>query len=148
MGRRRKDRLDPVPGRDFATFRYDRHDAGSKAWSGRAVLQAIFQSGLEAIDEDAGRAEAGEFERRRSAEPKRRAQRKAFEVEPERRDVLAEISGAHFESGRPERIEQFALDQMNLPEVWRLWIAPRQVPVPHEGSSNAHRLRCRVHSSK
>ena len=65
---------------------------------------------------------------------KHRAQRKALEVEPNRRDVLAEISGAHVESGRPERIEQFARDQMNLPQVWRLWIAPGQVPVPHEGS--------------
>ena len=105
MGRRRKDRLDPVPGRDFATFRYDRHDAGPKAWSGRAALQAILQSGLEAIDEDTGRAQTGEFERRRGAEQKHRAQRKAFEVEPDRRDIFAEISGMHFESGSPERIE-------------------------------------------
>jgi hypothetical protein len=29
----------------------------------------------------------------------------AFEIEPDRRNVLAEISGAHFESGSPERIE-------------------------------------------
>jgi hypothetical protein len=107
MGKRRKDRPDPVPRRDFASFRYDRHDAGPEAWTGRAALQAILQFGLEAIDEDAGRAEAGEFERRRSARPKQRAQRQAFEIKPDRRGVLAEISGAHFESGRPERIEQF-----------------------------------------
>jgi hypothetical protein len=102
MGRRRKDCPDPVSRRDFASFRYDRHDAGPKARTGRAALQAILQSGLEAIDEDAGRAETGEFERRRGVELKYRAQRKALEVEPDRRDVLAEISGAHFESGRPE----------------------------------------------
>ena len=51
------------------------------------------------------------------AKPKQRAQRKAFEVEPDRRDVLAEISGAHFKSGCPEGIEQFARDEMDLPEV-------------------------------
>jgi uncharacterized protein len=64
MGRRRKDRPDPVPRRDLASLRYDRHDAGLEAWRRRAALQAILQSGLEAIDEDAGRAEAGKFERR------------------------------------------------------------------------------------
>jgi hypothetical protein len=117
MGRRRKDRPDPVPGRDFASFRYDRHDAGPEAWPGRAPLQAFLQSGLEAIDEDAGRAEAGEFERRRGAEHNHRAKRKAFGVEPDRRDVLAEISGADFEPGLLERIEQFVRDEMDLPEV-------------------------------
>lgn len=64
MGKRRKDRPDPVPGRDLASLRYDRHDAGLEAWPRRSALQAILQSGLEAIDEDAGRAEAGKFERR------------------------------------------------------------------------------------
>jgi hypothetical protein len=68
MGKRRKDRPDPVPRRDFASFRYDRHDARPEAWLGRSPLQAILQSGLEAIDEDAGRAEAGELEGRRGAE--------------------------------------------------------------------------------
>ena len=101
MGRRRKDGPDPVPRRDVASIGDDRHDAGSEAWPGRAALQAIFQSGLEAIDQDAGRAEPGEFERRRGSEMKHRAQRKALEVEPERRDIFAEISGVHFESGRP-----------------------------------------------
>jgi hypothetical protein len=134
MGRRRRDRPDPIPRRYPASFRYDRHNAGPEAGPGRAALQAILQSGLEAIDEDAGRAEAGEFQRRRGAQHKHRSQRKAFEVEPDRRDVLTEISGAHFESGRPERIEQFARDEVDLPEVGRLGIAPCQVSVPHEGS--------------
>jgi Calcineurin-like phosphoesterase superfamily domain len=58
MGRRRKDRPDPVPGRDLASLRYHRHDAGLEAWPRRFALQAILQSGPEAIDEDAGRAEA------------------------------------------------------------------------------------------
>ena len=92
MGRRRKDRPDPVLRRDVASLGDDRHDADPEAWPGRAAFQAFLQSGLEAIDQDAGRAEAGEFERRRSAELKYRAQRKAFEVEPDRRDVFAEIS--------------------------------------------------------
>ena len=105
MGRRRKDRSDPLSRRDNASFDYDRHDAGSEAWAGRAAFQEFPQSGLEAIDQDAGRAESGEFERRRGAELKYRAKRKAFEIEPDRRDVLAEISGMHFKSGRPERIE-------------------------------------------
>jgi hypothetical protein len=64
MGRRRKDRPDPVPRRDLASLRYDRHDAGLEAWPSRSALQAILQSGLEAIDEGAGRAEAGKFEHR------------------------------------------------------------------------------------
>jgi hypothetical protein len=55
----RKDRPDPVPRRDFASFRYDRHDASPVVWPGPAALQAILQSELEAIDADAGRAEAG-----------------------------------------------------------------------------------------
>ena len=134
MGTRRKDCPDPVPRRDVASFGDDRHDAGPEARPGLAALQAIFQAGLEAIDQDAGRAESCEFECRRGAEHKHRAQRKALEVETDRRDVLTEISGAHFESGRPERIEQFARDEVDLPEVGRLGIAPCQVSVPHEGS--------------
>lgn len=134
MGRRGKDRPDPVPRRDVASFGNDRHDAGPEAWPGRAAFQAFLQSGLEAIDQDAGRAKAGEFERRRAAKLKYRAQRKAFEVEPDRRDVFAEISGVHFESGRPERIEQFARDEVDLPEVGRLWVPPRQITMPHKRS--------------
>jgi hypothetical protein len=59
MGQRRKDRPDPVPWRDFASFGDDRHDAGSEAWAGRATLEAILQSGLEAVNEDARRACGG-----------------------------------------------------------------------------------------
>ena len=124
----------PISRRDLASFGDDRHDAGSEAWPGRAAIQAFHQSGLEAIDKDAGRAEAGEFERRRSADLKYRAQRKAFEVEADRRDVFTEISGVHFESGRPERIEQFARDEVHLPEVGCLWIPPGEVTVSHERS--------------
>jgi uncharacterized protein len=105
MRRRRKDRSDPLSRRDNASFDYDRHDAGSEARASRAPFQTFPQSGLEAIDQDAGRAESGEFERRRGAEHKQGAQRKALEVEPDRRDVVAEISGMYFESGRPEGIE-------------------------------------------
>src|ERR1700677_5167855 len=90
MGRRRKDRPDPVPRQDVASLGDDRHDAGPEAWPGRAAFQAFLQSGLEAIDQDAGRAESGEFERRRGAELKDRAQRKALEVEPDRRDRAAD----------------------------------------------------------
>jgi len=105
MRRRRKDRSDPLSRRDNASFDYDRHDAGSEARASRAPFQTFPQSGLEAIDQDAGRAESGEFERRRGAELQYRAKRKAFEIEPDRRDVLAEISGIYCESRRPERIE-------------------------------------------
>ena len=122
------------PQADVASVGDDRHDAGPEAWRGRAALQAFLQSGLEAIDEDAGRGKAGEFERRRGAEHKHGAKRKAFEVESDRCDVLAEISGADFESGPLERIEQFARDEMDLPEVGCLWIPPREVTVPHERS--------------
>jgi len=66
MGRRRKESPDAVPRRHFASFRYDRHDAGSKVRSGHAALQPTLQSGLEAINEDARRADAGEPEGRRA----------------------------------------------------------------------------------
>jgi len=56
--------------------------------------------------------------------------RKTFKVEPDRRDVLAEISGIHFESGRPEHIEQFARDEVDLPQVWRPRLSARQISVP------------------
>jgi hypothetical protein len=105
MGRRRKEGPDAVPRRHFASSRNDRHDAGPKARSGRAALQPILQSGLEAINEDAGRAQAGELEGRPGAKPEHCTQRETFEIEPDRRDVLAEISGADVEAGLPERIE-------------------------------------------
>jgi hypothetical protein len=49
MGRRRKDRPDPVPRRDLASLHYDRHDAGLEAWPRRSAMQAILQSGLQRI---------------------------------------------------------------------------------------------------
>src|SRR4051812_11418829 len=39
-GEARKDRPDPVPGRDLASLRYNRHDAGLEAWPRRSALQA------------------------------------------------------------------------------------------------------------
>jgi hypothetical protein len=105
MGRRRKDRSDPVPGETSPSLVTIAMTPALKRGVAAPLFQAFLQSGLEAIDQDAGRAKAGEFESRRGAELKDCAQRKAFEVEPDRRDVFAEVSGVHFESGRPERIE-------------------------------------------
>jgi hypothetical protein len=70
--------------------------------------------GPEAVDEDAGRAEAGQFEPRRGAKPEQRAQGEAFEIEPTVAMVLPRSPG-----------------RTSNPDVW---IAPRQVPVPHERS--------------
>ena len=86
------------------------------------ALQSILQSGLKAIDEDAGRAQAGKLEGCRGAKPEHCSQRKAFEIEADRRDVLAEISAADVEAGRPERIEQFARDEVHLAKIGRLRI--------------------------
>ena len=49
MGRRRKDRPDPVSRRDFASLRYDRHDAGREAWPRQSAMQVILQSGHQRI---------------------------------------------------------------------------------------------------
>lgn len=134
MGRRWKHRPDSVSGRHFAAFRYDRHDAGSEAWSLRSALQSILQARLEAVDEDAGRTQAGKLQGRRSAKPEHSSQRKALEIEADGRDVLAEISGADVEARHPERAEQFARDEVDLAEIGRLRIAARQISVLHERS--------------
>jgi hypothetical protein len=77
---------------------------------------------------------AGELEGRRGAKPEHRSQRKAFEIQADRRNILAEISRADVEARRPERVEQFVRDEMDLAEVGRFRIAARQVSVPYEGS--------------
>jgi hypothetical protein len=92
MRTRRKDRPDPVPGRYHAALRHDRHYAGLEARSGGSAEQPRLQSGLEKIDQDAGRAQARELEGRRAAQPEHRAQWQVFEIEPSGRDVLAEVS--------------------------------------------------------
>jgi hypothetical protein len=66
---------------------------------------------------DARRAKAGESDICRIADPKYRIQRKVFEIEANRGDVLAEISGLYFVAGRPQYIEQFDRDQVDLPKV-------------------------------
>jgi hypothetical protein len=119
---------------DIASVQYDRHHAASENCPRLAFAQSIFQTSLETIDEDARRAKAGESDICRIGDPKHRIQRKLFEIEANRGDVLAEISGLYFEVGRPQYIEQFDRDQVDLPKVRRLRIATRQVPVPDKPS--------------
>ena len=130
----RKDDPDRIAGIDIASVQYDRHHAASENCPRRAFAQSILQTWLETIDEDARRAKPGESDIRRVADPKHRIQRKLLEIEANRGDVLAEISGLYFVAGRPQYVEQFDRHQVDLPEVRRPRIATRQVPVPDKTS--------------
>jgi hypothetical protein len=59
-----------------------------------------------------------------------RVQRQRLEIEPRRRNVFAEIPGANVEARLSQRIEQFALDEVDLPQVWRPRLSVRQISVP------------------
>jgi hypothetical protein len=56
------------------------------------------QSGFEAIDENAGRAQTGEPNVRRNADAKLCVERQCLEIEPGRRDVFTEIPGTNVEA--------------------------------------------------
>jgi hypothetical protein len=59
-----------------------------------------------------------------------RVQRQRLEIEPRRRDVFAEIPGTNVEARLSHGIEQFARDEVDLPQVWRLRLSVRQISVP------------------
>ena len=65
-----------------------------------------------------------------TADAKLCVERQRLEIEPRRRDVFAEIPGTDVEARLSQCIEQFAWDEVNLPQVWRLRLSARQISVP------------------
>ena len=59
-----------------------------------------------------------------------RVQRQRLEFEPGRRDVFAKIPGTDIEARVSQCIEQFARDEVNLPQVRRPRVSARQISVP------------------
>ena len=59
-----------------------------------------------------------------------RVQRQRLQIEPRRRNVFAEIAGTNVEARLSQRIEQFARDEVDLPQVWRPRLSARQMSVP------------------
>lgn len=99
-------RLNDVANRNLAAGGDDGHDAGPERQRGRVVDQARLQSGLKAVDQDAGGPKACQANDSRRADPKRRIERQVFQVEAHRRDVLAELTGGDLAVLGPERVEQ------------------------------------------
>lgn len=81
MRARWKDCPDPVPRGDDAALQHDCHHPGLETRSCRSAEQRTLQAGLEAIDQDAGRAQACKLDGRRVAQPEHSPKRKAFKVE-------------------------------------------------------------------
>jgi hypothetical protein len=59
-----------------------------------------------------------------------RVQRQRLEIEPRRRNVFAEIPGTNVEARLSQCIEQFARDEVDLPQVWCPRLSARQISVP------------------
>jgi hypothetical protein len=67
---------------------------------------------------------------RRVSDVELRVQRQRLEFEPGGRDVFAEIPGTNVEARVSQCIEQFARDEVDLPQVWRSRVSARQISVP------------------
>jgi len=59
-----------------------------------------------------------------------RVQRQRLEFEPGRRDVFAKIPGTDIEARVSLCIEQFARDEVDLPQIRRPRVSARQISVP------------------
>ena len=57
-------------------------------------------------------------------------ERQRLEIEPGRRDVFAKIPGTDVEARVSQCIEQFARDEVDLPQVRRPRVSARQISVP------------------
>ncbi|MGY3427464.1 hypothetical protein ACVWZW_007968 [Bradyrhizobium sp. F1.13.4] len=76
-----------------------------------------FQAGLEAVDEDTGRPEAGQLHDRSGSKLDEGPERHPLEVQAGSGDVLAELSRSHFKARVREGGEELGRDQVNLPEI-------------------------------
>jgi type IV secretory pathway VirB10-like protein len=56
-----------------------------------------------------------------------RVQRQRLEIEPRRRNVFAEIPGTNVEARDSQCIEQFARDEVDLPQVWSPRLSAHQI---------------------
>jgi hypothetical protein len=94
-----------------------------------------FQAGLEAVDEDARRPEAGQFYDCRGSEFDHRSERHPLEVETGSGDVFAKLSWSNREATRREGCEELGWDQVNLPQIGKPRLATSEIAVPNERAS-------------
>jgi hypothetical protein len=87
--------------------------------------QPFLQAGLEAVDEDAWRAQARQPDHCRGSDPEFGIQRQLFEIEFRRRYVFAKFAGAHLVTGGMQGLEQFRRDKVDLAQIRRPRISAR-----------------------
>jgi hypothetical protein len=126
---------DPVTGLNLAAGEDDSHHAclANEIPVGIAIEDGREQSGLEVLDLAAGIAQSGDLDDGRTPDSQPRAGRKREDIEPPRRDILAEITGLDMESLRREFIEELRVHQVYLPQVRLARIARDPRTVLHRG---------------
>ncbi|QOG19154.1 hypothetical protein FOM02_19180 [Bradyrhizobium sp. SEMIA] len=92
-----------------------------------------FNASPEAVNEHAGRPEAGQLYNRGASQLDESAERHPLEVQADGADVLAEVAGADREASFQERCEEFGRDQVDLSEIGQPRVAPGKISMPYEG---------------
>ncbi|WP_225112041.1 hypothetical protein, partial [Bradyrhizobium sp. NBAIM32] len=87
----------------------------------------------EAVDQDTGRAEAGQLDDGCGPEFDQRPERHPFEVRARIGDVLAELSGSDLETSLREGCEELEWDQVDLPQVGKPGSAPGEIACRTKG---------------
>lgn len=111
--------LDDVAWLDAAAGGDDGHDArlAHEAAVRGPIEDRLHEPASEAVDLHARVAQPGDLDARFPAEAQARPARQREKVDPGGGDVLAEVAGPHGEAFPVEFVEEFAMDQVDLPEV-------------------------------
>ena len=117
----------------------DDHAHYASLASHRATLVApddcTEQTGLKPIDLDAWIPQSGDLDDGRGTESEERPDRQIEQRNATRRDVLAELTRVHRESGGHELVVKLGMDEVNLPQIRRVWILRDARPMLHRRST-------------
>lgn len=110
---------DRIDGADRSTRADDRHDAGlaDQTAIARPAEHRRQQTGAETLDLSAGIAQSSHLQHRLRADAQHGGARQAEQIKPSRENILAQIARADSETPHLQFVEQFGMDQVNLPQI-------------------------------
>jgi hypothetical protein len=124
MGQRRKFDADRVGRSDNSSRQDNGHDATLA--NDHAIRSPIKnhrkQARHEVFNLPTGIAQAGDFQHYFRTNPQQGAARQPKQINPLRGDILAKLGRANIEALGAKLIEQFGVDQMDLPQIGLRWV--------------------------
>jgi hypothetical protein len=107
-----------------AAFDHNRHNAclADEAPVRIPPEHCRYQASLKCFNLSARVAKSGDFDHGFGSEPKSRTAWQSEKVDAARCHVFADSTRLHIETGSAKLVEQFLVQEMHLPQVWRVWI--------------------------